>query len=509
MKNGWAGWVAVGFLGVMGGALVYLSSPWGIGVGFDSYFYLTAAENLLEGAGLGRFSAEGQFLPLVHFPPLYPLLLSGVSWLAGVEAATAARSLAAVLLAANLMSLALVVGRAVGEVRWGLAAGLLALASPSVVERHLWAMSEPLFFLLLLAVMGSVAGYLTEGRRVWLVLAAITAALAYLTRYAGLAAIGAGLLAVFLLGGAKIRDKLMDVAVFSGISALLIGPWLWRNLRVQGTLTNRRLVFHPIPAEGLRQAGRTVADWLPLSAVPAEIRLVLLVGAVLLLATVGLRWILNARSAAGADGSHHLVGVAGLFGLSYTALLAVSLLFFDASTRLDERILSPLYWVLLLVGFVILGRSVGTRRGMALAALTLVLLGIPLASATSERLLEARSQGLGFHSRQWRQSETVEAVSQLPQDATVYSNEAIPLTYLTGRGVHAVPERIDPVLGAERPDYRQQLRRMRSRLSEGDGFLVLFHPQALRVEMPPLVQLTQGFAPVRRLSDGTIYRPQD
>lgn len=497
--------LALPLFGALGAAVVVASTPWGVGVGYDSYFYISAAENLLAGIGLGRISAEGQFIPLVHFPPLYPFVLSGVSWVAGMEVRSAARWLAAALMAANLVALVWVVHRAVGYLAWGAAAALLALASPSVIEQHLWAMSEPLFFLILLAAWAGMAEYLTRRSGRWLVLGAVAASLAYLTRYAGLAAIGSGLLALFLLGRKRVRDKFVDGAAFVGINAMIIAPWLWRNLRLQGTLTNRRISYHPIPAERLRQAGQTIADWMPLSAIPPEIRFVLVVIGVLVLGAVGLRQILRARSAGGADWAHHLMGAAGLFGFSYGVLLGISLLFFDASTRLDDRILSPLYWATLLVSIVIVGRSVSTRRGKALALVGLVLVMVPLAGAATTSVRRARQEGLGFHSRDWRQSETLEAVSRLPDNTLIYSNEAIPLMVLTGRSVHAVPERLDPVIGTERPDFEQRLARMRSRLVDEDGRLVLFHPDALRVEMPPLAQITAGLTASQRLEDGTIY----
>ena len=58
---------------------VYLqaSKPYGIGINSDSIAYIRAAENLLQGNGLGRVSGLGSFKPMTHWPPLYSLLLAG------------------------------------------------------------------------------------------------------------------------------------------------------------------------------------------------------------------------------------------------------------------------------------------------------------------------------------------------------------------------------------------------------------------------------------------------
>ncbi len=77
--------------------------------------------------------------------------------------------------------------------------------------------------------------------------------------------------------------------------------------------------------------------------------------------------------------------------------------------------------------------------------------------------------------------------------------------YLTGRPVYWAPEAIDPVKGEPRLDLGAELEAMRARLSADDAYLVIFHPDSLRVEMPPLADLTQGLQPVLKTSDAVVY----
>jgi hypothetical protein len=209
------------------------------------------------------------------------------------------------------------------------------------------------------------------------------------------------------------------------------------------------------------------------------------------------------------SGSSALGTLSLLFLLLYPLSLLASLTFFDASTRLNDRILAPLYLVLLIALAIFFSHWLEISKGwqqvlVGLAALGLVF--IPYSAQTWAEAQSSRQYGLGFNSRSWQSSDTVEAVSRLPADSIIYSNEAFPLNYLSGRDVYPAPEKIDPVLAIEREDYQGQLGTMRHLMGKSAGFLVLFHPDELRVEMPSLEELTRGLAEVQAYSDGVIYQ---
>jgi len=62
-----------------GGLVLLATSLYGAGVSADAAKNLSTAESLL--AGRGFFDHSGG--PLVYWPPLYPLVLAGISWLTG------------------------------------------------------------------------------------------------------------------------------------------------------------------------------------------------------------------------------------------------------------------------------------------------------------------------------------------------------------------------------------------------------------------------------------------
>lgn len=504
-------WLGVVLLLALGSAALLLwSTPIGIGVGYDSYFYLTASENLLAGAGYRWPDGSGALVPLTHFPPVYPAAIAAAAGLFRLSPVQSARYLSALLLATNVVLLGLLLDPR-PQKRWiaPLAAAFLLL-SPVFIERHLWAMSEPLFFALVLITFGLISRYLAHGGIWSLTAAAIVAGLAYLTRYAGLSVVAAGVLGLLVYSSRSFWRRVGRAAAFSAGSLLVVLPWLVRNLQVAGSLTNRNPIFHPIPMERIRQAGRTIAGWVLPTAVPLELRAIisgLLVLGLLVIALVNVR---SALLRAGRpQGRAILLGIFGIFIVCYGLLVVTSLSFLDASTRLNDRILSPLYLSLVVIGFLGLDRlrwQGGTDWARVLVILIgLVLIGYSYPQRMVTVLETSRARGFGFNSRYWTNSQLVEAVQGIAPGVPVYSNEAFPLSFHTGRPVQGVPERIDPVKGQEREDYRQQLGTMRSRLQAEDGYLALFHPENLRVEMGSLQELTQGLQLVLEFEEGVLY----
>lgn len=73
------------------GLLWYSTQPWGVGVGYDSFYYITSARNLISGQGLGTIDVDGSIIPLTKFPPLYPLILAALSFTSGLGIINVAR----------------------------------------------------------------------------------------------------------------------------------------------------------------------------------------------------------------------------------------------------------------------------------------------------------------------------------------------------------------------------------------------------------------------------------
>jgi 4-amino-4-deoxy-L-arabinose transferase-like glycosyltransferase len=492
-------------IGLLGALTIWIATPQGIGVEYDSVIYWSAAENLLAGRGLGRVDGSGEFIPLTHYPPLYPLVLAAAAQAISIPVTAAARAVSAGLFGVNLALIERIV-RGLGPGReTSIGASLVCLLAPTVLDRHLWLMSEPLYFTWLLLALVGLARALDEAGVRWVAASAAATGLAILTRYAGISLLATGVSVLLALRIRPLGDRLRSSVLFALLAGALPMLWQVRNLLITGTPSNRVLLFHPPTLERLREGGSTVAAWLPISVVSAELRFAA-VAALALWACVALIRRAGGGREASESPAWRLATLSAIHASVYLGFLGVSLTFFDAATRLSDRILSPLFLsaVLMAASLLVLQRAMRSRAVRFAALGGVVLLSLGYASLSASRVVASR-QGLGFVSPSWRESETIALVRGLPAGLRLYSNEAFPIYFLTGRLVSWVPERVDPVKGAERVGYRDQLAAMRAKVAAGSAALILVHPESLRPELPALEELTGGWQPTSRASDGWIF----
>ncbi|MEJ2563214.1 MAG: hypothetical protein P8Z42_11055 [Anaerolineales bacterium] len=488
---------------LLAAVLLWLNSPWGIGVYHDSVFYLSSAENFGHGVGLSWFADGGTLRPLTHFAPLYPLtLVPGIAL--GAGSSSVARILAALFYGANVALLGWVIFRITRRLWLGVLTAALALISSVLLGVHLLAMSEPLFLLTAVACLAALTLYLTTGERRAFYFAIVLAALSYLTRYIGLVVLGTGALSLLLLGSRPLRKRLQEAIVFGLAAFVPMALWMARNLILTGSLTNRTLIFHPPQPAKLKQFIATVVGWVSPFRLTAAGTILILLGFAALLGMLPYRSWKRRRSAP--DPVFVFSGTAVLFALLYLASLAFSVTFFDASTPFDDRILSPLYVVFLLLVVLATHQTLaGHRAWTALAAIMLVLLAVVQAPGAWRQLTTLREEGIGFTSRAWQESETIAWVDSLPGKATIYSNEKSAIDFLTPQRAYAIPEKTDPVKAELRDYYEESMQTMRERLSATDGYLIVFHAGRLRAGMPTLGEITAGFELVSVFDDTRVY----
>jgi len=183
-------------------------------------------------------------------------------------------------------------------------------------------------------------------------------------------------------------------------------------------------------------------------------------------------------------------------GWSYAGLLIASLFFLDATTRLENRILLPLY-VLVMVAIAI-GLAHLWQSRTILARLVVVLVCIWLAYFSLTRvdgaIADLRADGQGYASLQWQNSPTIRYIRQ--QDASlIYTNDVTAIYFLAGKDSVAIPN-----ANSTEADLDQ----MRSHLGAPGSYLVIFG--RLTGEFASLDRLTQELSLVGSFEDGTIYQ---
>ncbi|NWG13818.1 MAG: hypothetical protein HXY20_09815 [Acidobacteria bacterium] len=482
MKGRYVGWALAGLLGAAGVVGILSASPHGIGLSPDSIVYVGGARNILAGNG---FSMPPGNEPITHHAPLYPLVLAILGF-GGLEPVQGARFLGALLFGLNILLIYKLATHVVGErtpipawIPIGVS-GFTLFARP-MWEIHLMAWSEPMFISLCLATVCVMAGYVRTLRRSWLLAGGLSISLSILTRYAGLSMWAACCLIVLFTGDRPIRRRLSDTFAFSDVSLAPFALWVGRNILAGGAATERSLVFHPIGPDHLREALVTAASWL---LVPAQARgwtkaaALALVGAGM---AAGIYLVFRQEhkntSRAFLAVVPPVVKVAGICAAVYVLFLAFSISFVDGNIPLDQRILSPLFVMLLLCiayGFYMWDQATGKPRvARALSAVLISAAILGNLESSSSLFKQSYIQGLGLNNLHWHHSELIRKLRELQVPGKIYSNSPPAIYYHAGKGASKIPVPFSKVTRRPNPYHQLQLSAMYKDMDHG-GLLVLF-----------------------------------
>ncbi|HEX9443313.1 MAG TPA: glycosyltransferase family 39 protein, partial [Candidatus Binatia bacterium] len=184
---------------LLAAAVIFYATAAAVGVTPDAVVYLDAAAHLARGEGYTGFKIGApEPGPVVHYPPLYPFVLSlGVRL--GLAPPEAARFLGAALFAANTLLIGLVVFRATGSTKSSFLGAFLAATSIALIEIHSAAWSEPLFLFLALTGLFLTGAALEKNDWRALVPGALALGGAWLTRYVGAVLVAAAVLGRLLI----------------------------------------------------------------------------------------------------------------------------------------------------------------------------------------------------------------------------------------------------------------------------------------------------------------------
>jgi len=221
-------------ISLLGGGLVLLAtSRYGAGVSADAVKNLSTAASVL--AGDGFFDHTGA--PLVFWPPLYPLLLAGISALTGWDVFVSGWYLNVLVMMVNVFLGGLLVYEALRErpvyVYLG---GLFLVVSESAVRIHANVSSDPLYITFSLIFLLAANRYMEKKsmRALWVMIAC--AALATMQRWLGASLIAMGGVVILVACWRDWWRFLRDGALMLVVSLLPVVGWIYfHNIRGYGT----------------------------------------------------------------------------------------------------------------------------------------------------------------------------------------------------------------------------------------------------------------------------------
>jgi len=368
--------VAYLLLTIVAGVLIASHTPMGAALSMDSLYYLSTAGNILDGNGIvhSTHSLSGPALQSTTlWPPLYPILLAAIKWVAntagtsdvvGIAVFNAAALTATMYLVVRIASLA-------ASAQVGLVVAIAIAISPSIQIVFTYAWSEVLFIPLCLAAYFSLQQYLAGNesvRRRWLFAMIFLFGLATYTRYVGIAFFASAALSMLLYGRGDLIQKLRTVTAVALAYLALLSPMLLRNLLQAGALSGGE---------------RGSPDTNVLSDVGAlmwflymeYLNLPLLPGTAVLVVTVGsAAWLFLRHAGSSKQGSLRNglsnIGVPFLFAVGYMVFLLISR--GRQNIDLDSRMLSVIV-PFLAIGFLGVYQQLFSRVGRQLAVLPFLL----------------------------------------------------------------------------------------------------------------------------------------
>jgi len=432
-----------------------LCMRWGPGVGGDATIYITSARNLLAGKGLGLVEPDGSFRLLPYFPPFYSLALSLMGIL-GFDQVTGAYWI-------NLLAfggLVWMTGQLLlqtGKKAWiAIASALIVGFSPILIPVFSWAMSEPLSIFLGFASLVVLLSYLHGWQKRWLILSAILAGLSFLTRYSSVAFLAAGGLGIAWFARKRRRkERYTDLLIYGILSILPMTIWVAVDLNLTSTVASRSMESGV--AERVSNLFPLLKSvfmlWLlPESLIynppyPQLINTVVMAGAGLgVVALIALSALMYKKTAnvIKMDKRWQMAVLSGLFILSYLVIIALVYITTYPPITIGSRMLSPVHvavlWLLvLLLG--LMGDHWHEKRWLKSAIVGFLFILALWYGARSVRIVAQNyEEGLGYLSRTWQESETVQAVKDLPQDVPLVSNETNAILFLTGKQAYPLKE---------------------------------------------------------------------
>ncbi len=449
-------------LSVVGLVLILLTtSKYGAGVSSDAARNLSTADSLLAGKGFVDMIGG----PFVLWPPLYPLVLAGLSLITRLSTFQVAWYLNVVLYAVNIWLAGWLLYRIFGDKPFYAAVGaLMILLSRSTLRISANVASEPLFATFMLLFFFVAARYLKAASRLDLWLMFALAGLATLQRYLGVVLFGVAALAVFYKERWRGMLRLILPAV---VSALPIAAWaLLHNLPLSGGLFGPRDLGEMLPLENISLSLTKILWWfIPrLSFTDLLVLHPYIVFAVL----AALLLVLNRKRSNWTEWLHALadpyVWPALLFSVVYFFLLAFTVVTADHLDLTSDRYYVMILPAVIALLFITLDRLVlshlpgaGAFQKYALPAVLMLWFVYPIYSIQGylrEALVRGEPTNYNIaNSAAFRQMAVVQAAAPIlaaDPSAPVYSNYTNIVWFLFGHPVRTLPYEDETLPRAER-----------------------------------------------------------
>lgn len=471
-----------------GMVMVLLATRWGAALSDDSYYYVKPARDILAGQ-IPAFSA--------HYPPLLPLLLTVIG-LTGIDPLVGIRLLNAACLGLNIFLAGVLVYRMTGMRAVGLAGAFVFLTSQVMLEIHSWAMSEALFISLCFGTLLAFLIYHHKRQMRWLVVTALLAGCAALSRYAGVSLIAAVGLGLLLLPQSPWKKTIRAALIFGAIAGGLFAVYLLGySLALHEWSQFGGIRFEILGQPEIREAFYNFLLWL----MPGRLargREILVMASVIGLAGLLIAAYALVKKAAFRE-NWRAIREQPLFLLLALLVLINLFLLYEAHlsptyrSPFDTRLLSPNHALLIVLVCAVIGlvwrqNGLVLRLGIVIAFAWIIFLYLP---RSVDYIRTMRAHGAGFATPYWAELDAAKFINAHPLDQIV-TTAPMGVYFATGKTIRGIT-----------PFNPEQLRTF---LKQRDGYLVVFESMPLDLYGYPAKEFLTGMVPVGTYSDCVIYQ---
>ena len=470
------------FIALTLGLLITQSGP---GVGPDSHMYIKAGENIYYGNGFhvntyyfNQFDATGG-KPYTHYP-LYPLSIAAFMQL-GFDGEQAAR-LISILCFALLAFPLFFLGKTVSGALTGYVACLICLVLTPLLWCASWAMTEMMYIFFSVLTILFLAKFAegNEAKTKILCVSAFFTALAILTRYSGAALVPVGLIVIVLKNRTRLReedksqltkkkrkarlrekrksslrDAVYQTVVFGSISCLPVMPWLYRNMALTSNFLGNAAGWGGDYPRGLLATVNTtvVTIWADFVADPLSQKLLsylhldaYILSAITVTCFILLVIYVRTHSADRKVLVKYLGKSCVLVSYILIYLIPIIIIKSNYGYAIDSRRIAPVYPFLILVGisFIFYAYSqikkTSLKRTLFLMITILCVLSVASQASSSLAFYQSAKHGQGFNSPVLGNAQWIPWVtSNVPYNATLYSNRPYVIEFKTRRPTHYLP----------------------------------------------------------------------
>lgn len=471
-----------------------------LGATADSLNYITIARNIQLGNGF--VDETGTFIS--HWPPLYAMVLASVSAIFQEDPMAVGIGLNALLLAFTF----LIFNEILSLFKISIFPRIVtntALLLSYALNVFTFFYSEALFIPLLLLIIWSIIKWEKSGSKSFLIMAGVFSGLLLVCRYAGLGFLGGILIYLFFLQKNTWKNRFKNTSIFSFALVPLPLGWLF-YAKTMAEESTRTLSFHPIPFRAMLSFFKTIFSWfVPFKSdllIGVSIIVMFFVASILIFRISEVKKKIYSTFQANKNISQLLLLVCAI----YVVFIIISISFFDAQTPMDNRILSPIFPILLLI----ISPFIENLKGKRNLNIVITVFLIPMLITSVIWWSDIYKNGQGFTAAFWKNSSTLKAVAHFSDKKIITnSTEIINLYYPNLKGEkQSLPIRFNTASNEPEPEYAQNLSELKNSLEENKSVIIYFDEITWRDYLVPKDTLLKVLKDqsILPFSDGVIIK---